>query len=137
MSRLFKSGGSGYSILKIHQEKIDSLVNQGMYSYDIPKVKEVEDKNKKEKKKKNVNVNVKLIDNKKDININLLNKKREEEALGIIKRLHSRRYTCRAIARELEKKGYTTGGIPMYSQKNIMSILLTFPKRNKTKTKSI
>lgn len=33
MSKLFKSGGSGYKILRIHQEKTESLVNQGLYSY--------------------------------------------------------------------------------------------------------
>lgn len=130
MSRLFKTGGSGYNILKIHQEKIESLVNQGLHSYDNPNIKNVEDKKKKRKAKKK-GTGVKLIKGGRSLDVKFLNKKREEEVLKIIEKLYLQRYTCRAITKELEIKGYTTGKRSMYSQEKVKSILINLFRKHK------
>ncbi|QTA89086.1 hypothetical protein [Desulfonema magnum] len=104
MSKLFKSGGSGYKILRIHQEKTESLVNQGLYSYG------------KLKKKKRKNI-------KENINITRLNKKREKEAINLTKRLYLQVYTSRFIIKEIEARDYSKDGILRHSRKSVMSVL--------------
>ena len=53
MSKLFKSGGSGFKLLRAYQEKIESLVNQGLHSYGNRNTK----KSKKVKKVKTLLTN--------------------------------------------------------------------------------